>query len=97
MTYLLSLLTAESPAKESNQALCYYINHTDNTQIIRAMRGAKCQFERIVFSKERILFESPLESYLEVYSCLINSTQSSKIDCKSLHVHENLDPAKTHC
>lgn len=90
MTYLLSLLTAESP-EESTQVLCYYINDTSNLQIIRAMSGAKCHFERIVFSKERILFEAFLGSYLEVYSSLLEGTQSSRIDCKLLQVHGKTD------
>jgi hypothetical protein len=95
MTYLLSLLTTEFPSKESAQILCYYINDTKNIQIIRAMRGVKCHFERVVFSGERILFEALPESHLEVYSSLINGTQSSIIDCKLLHVNEKPNLAKT--
>ncbi len=88
MTYLLSLLTAESASKDSTQVLCYYINDTGVSQIIRAMNGVRCHFERVVFSRELLLFESLPESYLEVYSPLINGTQSSKIDCKLLQVSE---------
>ena len=90
MTYLLSLLTAESP-EESTQVLCYYINDTSNLQIIRAMSGAKCHLERIVFSGERILLEALPDFYLEVYSSLVKGMQSSRIDCKLLQVHKKTD------
>ncbi|NJO39193.1 MAG: DUF1830 domain-containing protein [Cyanobacteria bacterium CRU_2_1] len=95
MTYLLSLLTTESPSKESTQILCYYINDTSDVQIIRAMSGVGCHFERVVFSGERILFEALPESYLEVYASLINGTRPSKINCKLLHVNEKPDLAKS--
>ncbi|WP_072016360.1 DUF1830 domain-containing protein [Neosynechococcus sphagnicola] len=89
MTYLLSLVTARaaSPAKESSKILCYYINDTSYSQIIRAMSGVGCHFERVVFSRERILFEAFPESYLEVYSCLSNGTRLTKIDCGLLHIN----------
>jgi hypothetical protein len=87
MTYLLSLLTSESP-NDSSLSLCYYINHTNYIQIIRVMSGAKCHFERIVFPAERILFEASSESYVEIYSSLVSGTRLSKVNCKSLHVNE---------
>ncbi len=88
MTYLLSRLTTESPTKDSNQILCYYINDTNCAQIIRSMSGVRCHFESIVFSEERILFEASPESHLEIYSPRINGVRSSKIDCKSLCINE---------
>ncbi|MBD1865963.1 DUF1830 domain-containing protein [Leptolyngbya sp. FACHB-671] len=94
MTYLLSLLTTES-SQEHPQILCYYMNDTSSIQVIRAMSGARCNFERVVFSEERILFEALSESYLEVYSFLINKTKSRKIDCKTLQVSEGFGLRKT--
>jgi Domain of unknown function (DUF1830) len=88
MAYLLSLVKTEPSSEESTQILCYYINRTRDSQIIRVMSGIRCDFERVVFSKERILFEALPESYLEVYSFLLKGTRSSKIDCRSLCVTE---------
>jgi hypothetical protein len=95
MIYLLSLLTAASPSQESTQILCYYINNTGVNQIVRAMNGVKCHFECVVFSRENLLFEALPESYLEVYSPLINGTKLNKIDCKLLHVNEKSDLRKS--
>jgi hypothetical protein len=71
------------------------MNDTKNVQVIRAMSGAKCHFERVVFSEERVLFEALSEFYLEVYSFLVNKTQSKKINCKLLHVNEGFGLCKT--
>jgi hypothetical protein len=94
MTYLLSLLTTKSPSEESSHSLCYYINDTSHVQVIRAMSGVTCHFERGVFSGEGVLFEAAPEFYLEIYSPLINGTRSSKIDCKALHVSKKTDFTK---
>ncbi len=95
MTYLLSLVTAKSPCKESAQILCYYMNDTSDNKIIRAMSGVICHFERFIFSKERILFTALPESYLEIYSSLGSSSRLSKIDCKLLQVNGKPDLDKT--
>lgn len=94
MTYLLSRLTAESPSEESTQILCYHVNNTNSSQIIRAMSGEKCHFERVIFSREHLLFEALPESSLEVYSPLTNGMRSSKIECKLLQVNEKSESAQ---
>jgi hypothetical protein len=88
MTYLFSLLRANSPAKELNQVLCYYINNTSNNQTIRVINDTCCYFEHIVFSGERLLFEASPASYLEIKASLSHDTQLIKIECKSLSVHQ---------
>ncbi len=93
MSYLLSLLTADSPAKESEQILCYYINTARDIQIIRVMSGLKCHFERLIFVKERFLFMASPESYLEVHSSSSDRRYFSNIACKSLQVHEQTETA----
>jgi hypothetical protein len=67
MTYLLSLLMTQSSIKDSNQILCYYINKSNDLQVVRVMTGLECHFKRTIFSKERILFTASPESYLETY------------------------------
>lgn len=88
MRYMLSLLTPESPTQDLPLILCYYINHTTNTQIIRVMNAAICDFERIVYAKERIIFEALSDSYMEIYSTLLGGTQLARADCKSFQVYE---------
>lgn len=84
---MLSLLTSEMPNQAALPILCYYINDTNNIQNIRVTCGSACYLERIVFAKERVLFEASLESYLEVYSQQPNGPTLDKIDCKLFQVH----------
>ena len=88
MTYLLSLLTSESPAQESAAILCYYINKTAGIQNVRVVHGAECYFERLVFARESILFEAPPESCLEVFSQRDSRTRLDRIACKLFEVNE---------
>jgi hypothetical protein len=87
MTYLLSLLGAESFIEASSNLICYYINNNASIQIIRVMNKARCIFEHTAFCGERILFTAQPESYLEIYSPRIDSEKLSRIDCKLLHVN----------
>jgi hypothetical protein len=95
MSFLLSLVTTKS-SQEFTEILCYYINDTSNIQIIRAISGGLCYFERVVFSKERILFTAFPEAYLEINSSSINGTQSNKIDCKLLRVDQKSKQTESH-
>jgi hypothetical protein len=88
MTYMLSLLTSKSPTQVSPAMLCYYINSTEDIQVIRVMSEAMCHFERSVFAEERILFEAFPESYLEIYTPSLRGTRLSRVDCKLLQVNE---------
>jgi hypothetical protein len=88
MAYMLALLKSELPGQASLPMLCYYINDTDDIQNVRVMRGAACHLERIVFRKERVLFEALPESYLEIYSQRRNKSRLEKIDCKLFQVNE---------
>lgn len=85
---MFSLLTSESPLQAPISMLCYYINDTTNVQNIRIMRGASCYLERIIFAKERVLFEAFSDSYLEIYSQRRNGSRLDKIDCKLFQVNE---------
>lgn len=90
MSYLLSLISTEISSPETSLILCYYINKSNDIQIIRAMSGVKCDFEQVLFSRERMLFIALPESYLEIYSSRIHGVRSSKVDCKQLHINEKL-------
>ena len=91
MTYLLSLLTDQSSVHGATQFLCYYINDTSELQTIRVMNGVRCEFDRVVFSRERLLFTALPDSYLEIHSCSTGLAQSGIIACNSLRIHEQPD------
>lgn len=70
--------------------LCYYINKTAGIQNIRVMREAGCLLERIIFAKERVLFEAWPDCYLEIYSQGRNETNLDRVDCKLYQINEGV-------
>ncbi|NMF81829.1 DUF1830 domain-containing protein [Nodosilinea sp. P-1105] len=93
MAYILSLLKSRSPdqlpSPVSSPILCYYINNTVDTQIIRMISDSVHYFERIVFPEERVLFEAFLESYLEIYSPLPDGARITRSECRLFQVNES--------
>lgn len=88
MSYLLALVTTTTLREEPNQILCYYINDTNNIQIVRVTSSNQCHFERVVFSMERILFAALPDSCLEVYLSQNPHTPLKTVQCKFLSVTE---------
>jgi hypothetical protein len=93
MAYILSLLKSKLPGQVSSPTespiLCYYINDTVDTQIIRMVGESVYHFERIVFPKERVLFEAFLESYLEIHSSSPGRDRITRSECRLFQVNEN--------
>lgn len=93
MTYILSLLGSQASRPELSEAtsftLCYYINNTTETQIIRVLSESLCHFERIVFPQERVLFEALAESFLDIYSPSLDGERLTRLKCKLLQVNES--------
>jgi hypothetical protein len=93
MPYILSLLKPKTPSQLTGQTsspiLCYYINDTVDTQIVRMVSDSEYHFERIVFPKERVLFEAFLESYLEIHSPFPEGARITRSECRLLQVNES--------
>lgn len=80
-----------SSNKNSSQILCCYVNFTNQIQVARIINIANCNFERIIFPGQRLMFESAINAQLEIYT----STTSElilldKITCKWLRVNEEI-------
>jgi hypothetical protein len=87
MSYLLSFLNFEPLEKESPQVLCYYINISEEIQIVHVMNESNCELECIILPEERILFAALPESHLEINSSGIYGTALEKIPCKLLNLY----------
>ncbi|MBD2067815.1 DUF1830 domain-containing protein [Leptolyngbya sp. FACHB-671] len=55
------------PADSANRILCCYVNDTHKLKIARITNISNWYFERIVFPRERLLFEAVPEAQLEIY------------------------------
>lgn len=71
------------------QILCGYENLTSSVQIIRIATIRDWYFERVVFPGQRLLFEAPSNSELEVHSSQDGQTRlEKKINCVCLEVSQ---------
>lgn len=67
--------------------LCSYENLTSSVQIIRIAHIREWYFERVIFSGQRLLFEAPSNSELEVHTSQGGKTLlEKKIHCLCLEV-----------
>ncbi len=61
------LLTCPATERSTAKMLCCYTNSTRNIQLIRVLDSQNCNYEKVVFPQQRILFETILDGRLEVY------------------------------
>ncbi len=85
---MLSNLQAPT-TKSISKMLCYYTNSTRKMQIIRVTNSGKSDLEKIVFPRQRILFEAIPEAQLEIYTSLAGEQKIAQIiPCQKLQVEE---------
>lgn len=75
------LMSVASPG-----SLCCYHNKTKQIHSIRIVDGFKIQLERIVFPKQKFLFEAPMESDLEITTSKAGGLHVERVPCQKLQV-----------
>jgi Domain of unknown function (DUF1830) len=71
--------------------LCYYVNTTNQMQRARISNIPNWIFERIVFPRQRFLFEARPEALLEIHTCsYLGETLLNRIPCLRLRVNEKI-------
>lgn len=67
--------------------LCCYVNTTSRIEVVRITNIPHWYFERVVFPGQRLLFEAPVNSKLEIHTGMtISSILSETIDCENLQL-----------
>jgi len=77
------------PGDWSNRILCYYENATSHVQIARIANIPNWLFERVVFPRQRLLFEALPEALLEVRTST-STTLLDQIPCLHLQVRDGI-------
>jgi hypothetical protein len=91
MTQLLNSL----PTRFTDRILCCYANFTHKLQVVRIVNISGWHFERVVFSRERILFEALPEAQLEVHTTrMTRPILLEYIACNRLRTHEEVNISK---
>lgn len=86
------------PSNGSARILCYYVNSTAQIQKARIANIPNWLFERVIFPRQRLLFEAFPEGLLEIHTCSRQGeTVFCHIPCLRLQVKETksgtTDPA----
>ena len=80
------------PPEQSSPILCCYVNATSKIQIARISNIPNWYFERVVFPGQRLVFEAPPESNLEILTGMMaTAILSDTIPCDRLCIDESLD------
>jgi hypothetical protein len=81
-----------APGDSSLPILCYYINDTNQLQLIRIGNASNWLLERIIFPGQRFMFDTLPDALLEIYSHSVSEgLLLTRIPCQRLRVQE-----KTH-
>ena len=71
--------------------LCFYVNSTRHIQIARITNIPSFHFERVIFPKQRLMFEAVPSAQLEVQTCMLgDEIITDRITCSYLCVNEKL-------
>lgn len=68
------------------QILCCYTNNTNQIQNLQLTQIPNIQWQRVIFPRERLMFEAPKNSNLEIH---LNDTVMAVIPCFQLQVGES--------
>lgn len=82
------------PPNHSSYLVCCYVNATSKIQIARISNIPNWYFERVVFPGQRLVFETPATSLLEIHTGMMASAiLSDKIPCDRLCILEEQNPS----
>ena len=77
------------PLDSSSHLVCCYVNATSKIQIARISNVPNWYYERVVFPGQRLVFEAPPKSLLEIHTGMMASAiLSDKIPCDRLCILE---------
>jgi hypothetical protein len=83
------------PCQFNNQIHCYYVNPTNQIQIIRITNIPNWYFEKAAFPKQLLMFEAFPEAILEIRTEIrASAILSDQIQCNLLHIKEKVSQLK---
>ncbi len=82
---MMQTLTSSLAVDSSLRFLCSYANATDQMQIIRIINIPNLHWERVIFPRERLMFEALPEAKLEIQ---VAEATTRIVHCQQLCVTE---------
>ncbi|MEB3292855.1 MAG: DUF1830 domain-containing protein [Synechococcales bacterium] len=75
-------------APSDDTILCYYVNATDQFQMVRSDKQSTWSFEQAVLPGGQLLFEAPRQEQVEIYISGISTAMLEEtIACDRLRIH----------
>jgi len=87
MTTSSTVLATQLQSSDREEAMisCFYANESPNLEILRIDTIAGWYFEKVVFPQQRLVFEAPAESVLDIYTCEFGSAVlADRLSCERL-------------
>jgi Domain of unknown function (DUF1830) len=80
------------PSDRSDPIFCCYTNNSNQVQIARITNIDNWYFERVAFPGQRLIFEAPMNAYLEIHTGkMASAILSDRIPCIRLQI-DDLEP-----
>jgi Domain of unknown function (DUF1830) len=77
------------PSDRSDPICCCYVNNSSRVQITRITNIENWYFERVAFPGQRLVFEAPMNAYLEIHTGhMASAVLSDRIPCIRLQIEE---------
>jgi Domain of unknown function (DUF1830) len=77
------------PSDRSDPIFCCYVNNSNQVEIVRITNIENWYFERVAFPGQRLIFEAPMNAYLEIHTGkMASSILSDRIPCIRLQVDD---------
>lgn len=77
-----------TPKVTQDIALCYYANPSADVQVLRIKASQNFYFEKVIFPQERLFFNAPRSSTLQVFNQGDSALSLSTIPCAQIQVRE---------
>jgi Domain of unknown function (DUF1830) len=81
------------PTDRSDPIYCCYTNTSSKVQIARITNVDNWYFERVAFPGQHLVFEAPMNAYLEIHTgYMASAVMADRIPCIRLEIESSPEP-----
>jgi hypothetical protein len=81
------------PSDRSDPIACCYVNTSSKVQIARITNVDNWYFERVAFPGQHLVFEAPMNAYLEIHTgYMASAVMADRIPCIRLEIKSAPEP-----
>jgi hypothetical protein len=81
------------PSDRTDPIICCYTNNSSRVQIARITNIDNWYFERVAFPGQHLVFEAPMNAYLEIHTGhMASAVMADRIPCVRLEIDSAPEP-----